>query len=243
MKISNCYIIIYFPLLAFACKKETIKSEGSASLNIVNVVNGTNSLVTNFTTPDAKGNQPPLQSFGKANQVWYSSYSVSSSYIGETYLSLSQMPDTLSTVWKGSFDLAAGSIYTFFLSGDTSNVDTLFTTDIIPYYPMGDSVAGVRFINLIQGSMPMSVNIQGNPSTQTEFSGLGYRQISAFKSYSANSNIGGTYNFEIRDQYTDSLLQTFPWNYTLRKNQTIVICGQEGASSAYPITVFPMNNY
>jgi hypothetical protein len=126
--------------------------------------------------------------------------------------------------------------------GDTISVDTLFTTDVVPYYPPGDSVAGLRFINLTQNSLPMAVNIQGAPPSQTEFVNLGYKQVSAFKSYSANSGVPGYYTFEIRAQASDSLLLTYTWNYQVFKNQTIVIAGSATNLNA-PINSITMNNY
>jgi hypothetical protein len=92
-------------------------------------------------------------------------------------------------------------------------------------------------------SKPITVNLQGNLPTQTEFGPLAYQQISSFKSYSVISNVGGVYNFEIRDQASDSLLLTYGWNYPYFKNNTIVISGSEAISSSTPLQVFQVNNY
>lgn len=244
MKLLIYYFIAYiFLVTCGACKKTTAHYTAGSSLNIINAINGSNPIVTDFQPLGPKGVQNSLEYYATANSISYASSWESGSYTGNTYLSLSQMPDTMTTLWAGSLNLKPENIYSFFLCGDTTAVDTLFTTDVLPNYIGADSLAGVRFVNLTESSQPMSVNIQGNSPTQTEFSGLAYKQISAFKSYSANSSVPGFYNFEIRDLNTDSLLQTFTWAYTLSRNQTIVICGQEGVTSNYPITIFSVNNY
>jgi hypothetical protein len=102
-----------------------------------------------------------------------------------------------------------------------------------------DSSAGLRFIDLSPGSAAFSINLAGNSPSQTEFSNLGYKQISAFKSYPANSSIGGSYNFEIRTQENDSLITTFSWTYTLHRCHTIVLSGLVSNG----LTVFQVNNY
>jgi hypothetical protein len=105
-----------------------------------------------------------------------------------------------------------------------------------------DSISGVRFINLSQGSKPISINLQGNLPAQAEISGLAYKQVSVFKTYPDTNGIS-SYNFEIRDQASGNLLTTFSWNFTLFKNNTLVITGSEDPSIGTPVNVFPVNNF
>jgi hypothetical protein len=218
---------------------------GSASLNLINALDSSTALVTNFQPLGSKGNfVQQLQYYATANQIPYGASWESGSYVGSVTLSLSDFSDTLHTLWSGTLDLPDGSIHSLFISGDTSAIDTLLTTDIIPFYPISDSVAGVRFINLSKGSLSMSVNLQGNLPSQTEFANLAYRQISEFKQYMANSNASGSYTFEIRDQATGNLLcPAFQWTYTVLKNNTIVIAGSENPNATTPIMVFQVNDF
>jgi hypothetical protein len=219
---------------------KTAGVSGAAAFNVVNAVTNSNPLVTNFTPDVANGHsQEALQYYATANQIPFGSFWESGSYTGETVISISQTSDTMTTLWSGTFDLHIGSIHTLFLSGDTAKLDTLFTTDLIPYYPASDSVAGIRFVNLSRGSLAMTVNIAGNSGAQTEFSDLGYKLPSGFKTYNANSSGPGAYNFEIRDQASDSLLTTYSWTYTLEKSNTVIICGSENVG----LVVFDMNNF
>jgi hypothetical protein len=238
------YRIITFSIVIWIISLEScIKTNppnGSTALNIVNAINNSNAIVTNFTPLNAKGIPvEPLQYYSSANAISQGNDYESGSYIGLTNLSIAQITDTGVTLWNGEFDLQRGSIHSLFFCGDTSSIDTLLTTDAIPYYPYSDSMAGVRFVNLAQGSLPMSVNLQGNPPTQTEFTNVGYKLMSTFKTYSANSSAPGSYNFEIRDQASDSLLAVFSWSYTLEKNNTIYIMGSQGAG----FNAAQMNNF
>jgi hypothetical protein len=231
-----------FSLLVFmslGCNRSVVMP-GAAAFTIVNAIQGSNPLITNFQASSNGGKTTdPLHYFNTAAAIGAGSSLEFGNYSGTVSLALSQSPDTLTSIWNGQIYLPIGSIQTLFLSGDTLHVDTLLTTDAIPYYPPSDSAAGVRFINLSKGSLPMTVNIQGNAGTQTEFSDLGYRQISNFKGYSAVSSVGNSYNFEIRDQATDSVLTTFTWYFTLQKSVTLVIYGAESTG----LNVFTVNDY
>jgi hypothetical protein len=239
MRREYLYFLFGMLIADYGCRK-TSSPENSAALNIVNAINNSNPIVTNFTEFNAKGIlETSLQFYSTANQIPFASSWESGSYVGKTGLSIAQISDTTTTIWNGHFNLSVGSIQSLFLFGDTSSVDTLFSVDAIPFYPFSDSVAGVRFVNLVRNSQPMSINIQENPPSQTEFTDLDYKRLSSFKAYSANSAVPGYYNFEIRDQATDSLLQSFQWAFVLEKCNTIVIAG----SSANGIVVFETNNY
>lgn len=235
-KIYNCIIFSFSFLLC--CTKINTRNSFS-SLNIINASFNSNPVITNFSQLEPKGPATPLQYYATANSIPYGNSWESGSYVGSTNLSLSQSSDTSTSLWSGHLNLQSGYIYSLFIIGDTSNIDTLLITDNIPYYPASDSAIGIRFVNLVQNSYPMTVNIEGNMPDQIEFDNLGYKQISNFKRYSANSSIPGFYNFEIRDKNSDSLLITFSWFYSLQKSNTIVISG----TPQFGLSVFPINNY
>lgn len=209
-----------------------------ASLNIVNAIGSSQYIIPVLGTTDS------IQYFSSAAQIWYPSTLLYSPLSGANTIYVVQGNDTSDPkqrLFNGTLNLTAGGIYSFFLSGDTTKADALLVQDQIPYH--ADSSVGIRFINLSPGSQAISVNLAGNDPTQTEFSGLGYQQISAFKTYPAGSNVGGSYTFEIRDQASGNLLGSYGWGYTLYKNNTIVISGSEDPASSTPFTVFSVNNY
>jgi hypothetical protein len=238
---------LLFTLLAGApllvgCVK-TARLPGSASFTIINAINGSNPLIPNSTPLDPKGSPTsPLQYYASAAEIPYGTY-WEGSYIGKTTISLSQLSDTLLPLYTGNFNFFSGQVYSLFLSGDTTRIDTLFSVDQIPSYAPTDSVAGIRFTNLISQGLPITINLQGNLPSQTEFNPLPYESLSNFKQFPATETTPSAYTFEIRDQVSDSLLLTFTWNFAVFKNNTIVISGSETAASQYPISAFLVNNY
>lgn len=228
--------------IVLSCHKSNSSITAPASLNIINAIPTSQPLIPVFGTTDI------IQYFSNTIWIYYGGYyggvQLYSPVGGSNLLYVVQLTDTVPTkekLFSGTLDLAAGSIYSFFLSGDTTKADTLLVQDHIPYY--SDSTVGVRFVNLSTGSQPISVNLVGNAASQTEFSGLGYRQISSFKSYPATLNVGGLYTFEVRDQASGNLLYTYTWSYTVFRNNTLVISGSEDPASSTPLMVFAVNNY
>lgn len=207
---------------------------GAASLTIVNAVVNSYPIVTNFT-PAANGSnvQDSFVYYHSALQIGYGSGSEVSSYSGNVSLSLSQISDTTSDLWSGSFNLSVGSVHTFILTGtDTLHIDTLFTTDNFPYYPFaGDSVTGVRFINASPGSS-ITVDIQGQAPMAFNTS-LAYKAVSGFQSFPATAAYQAAgYVFEFRDATSGNILATFPLSIVFFKSQTLVFYGSPASAQA-----------
>ncbi|SRR5579862_1537727 len=232
--------VIAFLLIAEACHKSGSVTVAPTALNIINAIPNSQPIIPIL------GTQAPIQYFGNAQSIGYTGSAVYSPLNGSNTLYIVQNTDTTAIdpkfeLFNGTIDLAAGGIYSFFLAGDSVAPDTLFVQDQIPAY--SDSSAGVRFVNLTTGSMPMSVTIEGNPATQAEFSNLAYKTVSSWKKYLSSSAVPGYYNFTIRDELTGDSLTSFSWNYALFKNNTLVISGSEVIGSNEPIQVFQMNNF
>jgi hypothetical protein len=234
MQYAKYFLNLSILIVGFgSCKKDTNPLYSIAALTIVNASPNNPSIVATIsdTLVPFYVNQSPIA---------YQSFAEYGNPSGNTPLNLVSAADTSVPLFQGKFNLKPGGIYSLYLVGQIKAIDTVFRQDIIPVYQ--DSVSGLRFINLVQGSQPISVNLQGYFPTQTEFSGLAYKQISDFKTY---SGIGGitSYEFEIRDQSTGNLLTTFSWHFSLYKNNTLVISGSEDPNSTTPTSVFQVNNY
>ena len=227
--------IVY--LLACGCKKELPKTYNVSSLTIVNATIGSNSVDVNFTTS-------PIPFYQNNGVISYGSSAEYSNPSGNIPLIIYSSQDTVHALYSNTLKLNTASIYSLYLAGQESNVETLLVEDKIPAF--ADSTAGVRFINLSLDSKPVTVNLQGNPPSQVEFSGaLSYKQITPFKSYSDNSVYQASgYTFEIRDAATGNLLTTYTWNIKPFSCNTIVIEGLENDNTGnYPVSAFQVNNY
>lgn len=232
------YIIIIGVLSPSCSKKDGISAP--ASIVVVNAMPTSQPIIPVFRTKD------PIQYFAWAAAIGYGSSLLYSPTSGSNTLYVVQNTDTIPSdpkvlMFNGTLNLNAGTIYSFFLAGDTTKPDTLFTRDNIPAYK--DSSAGVRFVNLSPGSHAISISLDGNPPSQTEFGPLNYKEISTFKKYTATSSMPGYYTFDIIDQASGTILTTYTWNYAQRKNNTIVIAGSEDPSSSTPLNLFQVNHY
>jgi hypothetical protein len=224
-----------------SCKKSN-SVKGTSALTIVNIIPGSNNLVTNFFAPQPGGKeQDTLMWYASAAEIGYGRYAELGSYSGNTKLSLSQISDTLQSICDVTLNLQISRIYSFFLTGtDTLHVDTLLTQDQIPYFPYtGDSLTGIRFVNLVTGSNPITIDIQGNPNT-TMVGSLPYKGITAFTNLSANTNAQNNgYLFEFRDAISDSVLATYSLNINLLRSQTLAFYG----SLSSGLSVMEINNF
>ena len=249
-------IVIIATVLFISCSKKSAPGTGSvAAFNFVNAV---------------VGSSPTVVAFGNWNityaawgDISYGASNLFSPVGGSVPLTLARISDTTQPFFQGTLTLSAGSIYSFFISGDTTTTDTLLTRDIIPYYPPRDSVMGIRFVNLSSGSNQISINLEGN-ANGSEVGSLAYKGITSFKQYANNSTIID-YLFVVRDVATgDSLTQfdfvvngssnngfglTDPSNNQNHsdlltfKNVTIAVYGSESPGSPNPLSTMLIDNY
>jgi hypothetical protein len=231
---KNVLFILAAAVVLYSCGKSNNSNPTVSAFNIINAVNNSQGIIPNF------GDSSIV--YATHQQVPYASSYLFSPSTGTSPLTLVQATDTSHIFFSGNFKLIPGGIYSLFVSGDTlTGTDTLYSVDNIPYYPVTDSVIGIRFVNLSKASLPMSVNIQGTPTPIAN--NLTYRQLTAFQTLPAILSVGGSYTFEVRDAVSDSLLTTYTLNFSPLKSQTLVIAGQELVNATVPLNMFSVNNY
>lgn len=195
-------------LLVLSCRKNEIDPPGVASLTIINTVKGSSSLV-----PDFSGTASLPNHYANALQLLYNTFQPNyqlRSHRGKQQLALYNYPDTLPKdrpLLELELDLPVGSIHSLFVTGTIQAPDTFLTHDLPPYHPPGDSTTGIRFVNLVQGSSPVSINLTGQPNG-SETGRLAYKQVSVFKNYAATAAVS-SYTFEFRDAATGDLLCSY----------------------------------
>jgi hypothetical protein len=249
-------IVIIATLLFFSCSKNNGLSASSvAAFNFVNVVEGSSPSVVAFSNSNI--------TYAAWSSIAYGTSNLFSPLAGGVPLTLAWSSDTTRPFFQGTLGLKTGNIYSFFISGDTTAIDTLFTQDFIPNYSQTDSVMGIRFINLSAGSNPISINLEGS-SNGSEVSSLTYKGITGFKQYINNSTTAD-YLFVVRDAATGDSLTQFDFvasgsgnngnglidpsnnqnNGTLLtfKNLTIAIYGSEIINRNNPLTTMLIDNY
>lgn len=223
-----------------SCSKEP-PATGSASLTIVNAVVGSKPLVANFNGTGTLSYYKNMQPIGGLYGMWrrFTAYS------GKQPLGLYQYPDTLPSsqpLFNLVLNLPIGSIHSLFLTGTVSAPDTIFTTDVLPYYPATDSSMGIRFVNLSPGSAPITINLAGQ-ANGSEAGSLPFKGMSGFKNYKLNDGLFDGYIFECRDAASGTLIGSYapkdyntgtpfitPLQYWLYRNFTLALVGLPGAS-------------
>jgi hypothetical protein len=220
-------------LTVIACKKYNFNGVVSpASVTVVHAMPAGNSIEPFFGVP-------PAQYWKTRQQVWYGGSYLFSPPKDSNALLVVPSTDTAFHIFQGKMPLVSGGIYTFFLAGDTTQPDTLFLKDEIPYYQ--DSAVACRFVNCSQGGKSLNVYLQGN--TQAEISNMGYMRYGSFKRYAADNSVGGAYNFIITDAASGDTLTTYTWYYTVYKTNDLVIMGSQDGTGPQPLQVFAINYF
>jgi hypothetical protein len=199
-----------------SCKKTEDKILPTASFTIRNCV-------TDGTFLFAKLNGSENVSFADKNTGIAAPFGTNSTIAKEYGLSAGELPvklyafpDSLTAVTSASYNLKAGGIYSLFVSGTKTSIDTLFTKDDIPDIAAADSVILIRIVNLANTGAPVSVNITGEPAN-TAMQNLNYKGVTKFISFGVKKaqHNGDSFSFEIRNSTTNALLTTFMyyWNF------------------------------
>jgi len=233
---NSFLILLGMAIIAIGCKRESniINEMPITALTVINAVPDSNPLLTGFTFDSTVSTYYP-----SVQQIGYGAFFEFSVPSGNSPIVIYQVSDTLKPFFKRIVNLQPHGIYSLFIAGDTSNIDTLLTIDTPPYHSSTDSSVGIRFVNLLQGSSPISINIQGN-TYASEVGSLAYKNITNFKNYAATSNTN-SYVFEVRDAKTDTLVTTYSYTSLDRfKNITVVLSGVNSNNS---LLTFKVNNY
>jgi hypothetical protein len=242
-------MVVISSLIAFSCSKGNSTAglpASSVSLTIVNLINGSHGFYTNFSPQAAKGSEDTLKWYRSAANVSFGNFLEFSSYTGMQALSIVSETDTLESEWSGVLSLPIWSVQTIFFGGpDTSQIDTLLTTDQITYYATTDSVIGVRFVNMAWASNPVSVDIQGAGSAPLVAS-LSYKGATAFMSFPATSESpsSGQYTFEFRVASSGALLASYQYSgFQEFQSATVVLGGNANVGGGGLYAYFIWNEF
>jgi len=234
MRYSALLSTLLLTICISGCKKSTVTLSPLASLNIVNASVNLGTVKVNFT--DLKGLYSSI-----TTTVAYGAntpYGVNAGVI--VPVTIVPTSDTTKVAFTGSFTFDNGGIYSLYLAGQSTAVDTVFVKENIPSYT--DSLCGVRFINLSYNSNPIKV-VLSTSSTVTEFPGMAYKQVSSFKTYPAKA-ANASYVFQIKDAAKDSLVATYTLTTPRFFNCTLALKGSWGTTSGTnALGVMRVNNY
>lgn len=225
--------------LVTACKKSTVETTSLASINIVNASVNVAAAKVNFTGPGSPNFYAQITtttSYG-ANTVF--------GVLGNTTIPMTIINNTDSTkaIASANLQFNNGEIYTLYLAGQSTAVDTILRKETIPSYPASDSSCAVRFINLSYNANPISVTLSTAATTVIpEFTSLGYKSASVFKKMDATV-ANNTYIFQVRDAGTQALLASYTLTVPRFFSCTLAWIGQTGGTGANVPKIQRINNY
>jgi hypothetical protein len=221
-----------------ACKKEYNVGTNLANINILHAIVNVPTLIVNTSGKKGVWNllSAPTANTSKVNYGFG---------LGNTFtagipsaLTIVSSADTLRPLYQASgFMPQPGELYTLFLAGRADAVEPVLIKEQL--VPRADSATGVRFVNLVSNSGPISVNIR-NIATP-EVAGLSYKQVSDFKVYDAHK-VNSSYVFEMRDA-SNALLASFTYTVARTFNVTLVLRGLIGGAAPNAPTITKLNHY
>jgi len=238
----TCLLTLTIGFLLSCQKDEVIGTIGIAKVNVVNAVVGGGGIKANVS--------PKEMSWSSMLENQVIGYGTGKLYVvstdKSTHLKVVPIVDTTQIWYNSNANLKTETMYTLYLSGTPSAVDTLFraetkfpkpiSRDPGHLIPATDSVVNIRFVNLSSSGPAVDINIAGY--TTNEVSGLGYQKFTDFKSYLATDQNQGI-SLEIRNSSTKEVIATYyvdvsKWG-NLFKTISIVIMGIYDPDWSLPI--------
>lgn len=200
--------ILGLAVCLFACNKLTdYESTASGLVNVTNAVVGGSTLTLTVPNSIVSSNN----TVGNNAYTWFPLVAGNVQVnLGVPAVAATATTPAIPAVNYYSQSLAVDNTtnYSLFLTGTSpSAVDNVLIKESYPR-TYTDSVCGVRFINLVPGSSPVSVNVKGS-ANGSEVSSLAYKAYSGFNAHPAKA-ANKTILFEIRDAATGTLL--YPTN-------------------------------
>lgn len=198
--------ILTITCLAFiCCEKQKVTQPDFATLQMYGWTADFNPVVVNLK-------EAPLVNYSAATSINSKLLSV---YMNKFYIteanqpiSFFAFPDTFPSskpVLKVNLQLQKNEVYSMFLSESASSLDTVLVKDKFPVLLPADSMAAVRFVNLVYDD-PISINIKDEPIGSV-VQRLPYMGVMDFELFSAKRG-RDQYEFEIRNATTQEVIYT-----------------------------------
>lgn|GEM_PF-1121800 len=225
----------------FSCQKDDTVREtpAIARVNVINAVVGGGTAKANVSNKERS-----WSNISSGNPL---SYGVNNFFLvptaSSTVLKVAPVSDTTKLWYNSVADLQTGKVYSLYLSGTASAIDTLFKEetsfqffaprDLRKPLAAADSVTYISFANMSSGSPVVNIHILNNPTPIV--SNLGYRQTTEFKACPANGN---TLTFQVRRSTDNQLIITYNLNTNFYrfKSGSFVISGTYVTPPAPPVT-------
>lgn len=186
-KIKNIYLLVFFALLFFsACEENERAIPQVSTVRIVNAIQ-------DIGTVDLRGFDGSFPFFGLSTISYGGSFRFTIPSAEPISLTITPASDTLNTIFDDVLTLdEAGGIYTLFLLGDSTGVNSYLIQDKIINYQ--DSIYGASFVNLSSDSESVTVrniavDTTGVRDTTFIASDISFQSVTQFFQFEATSRI------------------------------------------------------
>jgi hypothetical protein len=211
-----------------ACKKEETIQLDAGAINVTNAVIG-GATITLVTDPSivSVSNTVPANNFaflpvasGQANI-----------FLGVPAVAATSTAAAIPAVpyYNQVLPVTRQTNYSLFLTGPSPAAVESVLIDEKYTRTYADSVCGVRFINLAQGNIPISVNLK-NSANGSEATSIAYKAYTDFKQYPAK-RVNPSYIFEFRNAATGSLITSYTLTTPYFHNVTLALRGTIGGAA------------
>lgn len=172
-----------------------------ASVTVVNAAINTGAIQVNYF-----GETINWSAYNGAN-VYYGSSGLFNLSPSNASFKVVSSTDTLNVLMDEDLALKAGTIYSYYLVGQSPNVESMIVQELpLPKSTYPDSTFNVRFINLSPDNIGVKLNLTDTPSEL--FDNVGFKQATDFVRVNAPSGLWDI-GFEVRNTETDEVLATF----------------------------------
>ncbi|WP_121810203.1 hypothetical protein [Mucilaginibacter kameinonensis] len=219
MKRTNYYVLGLFALIALfvSCKKTEDVVKPTSSITVYNGLTDGSAIFANFYKTGKLNFSSILNGIQSAS-LGAGTYILEKGVISGTIpIDFYAYPDSANVALSVTRDYKPSGMYSIFLAGTRSAIDTLITEDTIPVVPLTDSLLLIRTVNLSNFSVPVSVNILGKASPIPGCESIKYKKTTGFLKVSVKrADVpGNDLTLQIRNAATGALLTytAFAWRF------------------------------
>lgn len=192
--ISIFYFFGAIALTGFSCKKGSLAIRSLGSVAITNVIVGGETVMTNLI---------PTTTLSSNITVAYSASGNFNSLIGSQVVYIYPQSDSSKPYFNKRFNFSFGDFYSIFLAGQFPTIDTVIIKEDIPIRT--DSSFGIRFINLSPNAPAVNITLSTSTSIN-EFTNIGYKTATTFKTYPAKFTSPASFTFQVRNAASNVLI-------------------------------------
>jgi hypothetical protein len=210
MKHTNYYVLGLFALIALfvSCKKTVDVVKPTSSITVYNGMSDGSAVFADFYKT-GKLDFSSIANGIQSASIGFGTYILEKGVTSGTIpIDFYVYPDSVNVALSVTRNYKPSGMYSIFIAGTRSAIDTLITEDTVPVVPLTDSLLLIRTANLSNFPVPVSVNILGKTRPIPGLESLKNKNITGFLKVSVKraDMPGNDLTVQIRNAATGALL-------------------------------------